>query len=32
MHVRVIVWGGGWITRNFVDDVYILTKGKKSIN
>ena len=24
--------GGGWITLNIVSDVYILTKGKKSIN
>ena len=24
--------GGGWITWNIVSDVYILTKGKKSIN
>ena len=23
---------GGWITWNIVSDVYILTKGKKSIN
>ena len=32
MHARVIFWGGGWITWNIVSDVYILTKGKKSIN
>ena len=35
MHVRVFFWGGGgggWITSNIVSDVYILTKGKKSIN
>ena len=25
-------FGGGWITLNIVSDVYILTKGKKSIN
>ena len=31
MHVRVIFWGG-WITWNIVSDVYIFTKGKKSIN
>ena len=30
MHARVIFWG--WITWNIVSDVYILTKGKKSIN
>ena len=24
--------GGGWITWNIVSDVYIPTKGKKSIN
>ena len=32
MHARVIFWGGGWITWNIVSDVYILTRGKKSIN
>ena len=31
MHVRVIFLGG-WITWNIVSDVYIFTKGKKSIN
>ena len=29
---RVFFWGGGCITRNLVSDVYILKKGKKSIN
>ena len=24
--------GGGWITWNIINDIYILTKGKKSIN
>ena len=32
MHARVIFLWGGWITWNFVSDVYILTKGKMSIN
>ena len=32
MHAGVIFWGGRWITWNIVSDVYILTKGKKSIN
>ena len=34
MHGIVFFWGGGdrWITWNIVSDVYILTKGKKSIN
>ena len=31
-HARVIFWGGGWFTWNIVSDVYILMKGKKSIN
>ena len=25
-------WGGGWINWNIVNDVYIFTKEKKSIN
>ena len=29
---ELFFWGGGWITWNIVSDVYILTKGKKSIN
>ena len=29
---RVFFWGGGCITWNLVSDVYILKKGKKSIN
>ena len=32
MHARVIFGGGGWFTSNIVSDVYILMKGKKSIN
>ena len=32
MYAGVILEGGGWITWNIVSDVYILTKGKKSIN
>ena len=34
MHGIVFFFGGGgrWITWNIVSDVYILTKGKKSIN
>ena len=32
MDARVILWGGGWITRNIVSDVFIISKGKKSIN
>ena len=33
MYAGVILeGGGGWITWNIVSDVYILTKGKKSIN
>ena len=32
MHARVIFWGGGWITWNIVIDVFIISKGKKSIN
>ena len=31
MHARVFL-GCGWITSNIASDVYILTKGKKSIN
>ena len=31
MHAKVIFWGG-WITSNIASDVYIFTKGKKSIN
>ena len=31
MHERVFL-EGGWITWNIVSDVYILTKGKKSIS
>ena len=31
-HARVIFLGGGWFTWNIVSDVYILMKGKKSIN
>ena len=31
MHARVI-FGGWWITWNIINDIYILTKGKKSIN
>ena len=34
MHARVIFFGGGgeWITWNIVSDVFIISKGKKSIN
>ena len=30
--MQELFWRGGWITWNIVSDVYILTKGKKSIN
>ena len=30
--MQEIFWGGGWFTWNIVSDVYILMKGKKSIN
>ena len=30
--MQELFFGGGWITLNIVSDVYILTKGKKSIN
>ena len=30
--MQEIIFGGEWITWNIVSDVYILTKGKKSIN
>ena len=30
--MQEIILGGEWITWNIVSDVYILTKGKKSIN
>ena len=29
---ELFLWGWVWITWNIVSDVYILTKGKKSIN
>ena len=32
MHARVIFFLGEWINWNIVSDVYIFTKGKKSIN
>ena len=34
MHARVFFLGGGgeWITWNIVSDVFIISKGKKSIN
>ena len=30
--MQKLFFGGGWITWNIVSDVYILTKGKKSID
>ena len=30
--MQELFFGGGWITWNIVCDVYIFTKGKKSIN
>ena len=30
--MQELFFGGGWITLNIVSDVYILAKGKKSIN
>ena len=32
MLARITFFSGRWITRNIVSDVYIFTKGKKSIN
>ena len=30
--MQKLVFGGGWITWNFVSDFYIFTKEKKDIN
>ena len=30
--MQELFFGGGWITWNIVSDVFIISKGKKSIN